>query len=87
MLRWSEKWSLASLRHFEDKWNVVDHTDIHWLRGHRRLVFKPLTRLLYGVFPFARGVGTILRPIETALNRFLIRDGRSKTGVEKSARF
>jgi GT2 family glycosyltransferase len=80
MLRWSEKWSLASLRHFEDKWNVVDRTDIHWMRGHRRLVYKPLTRLLYGVFPFARGVGTVLRPIETALNRFLIRGHERRIG-------
>jgi GT2 family glycosyltransferase len=87
MLRWSEKWSLASLRHFEEKWGMVDLNDLNWLRTQRRRLYKPLLGRLLRLGPFTVAIRAVLRPVEIALNHFLVRDGRSKTGVEKSARF
>jgi GT2 family glycosyltransferase len=87
MLRWSEKWSLASLRHFEEKWGMVDLNDLNWLRTQRRRLYKPLLGRLLQLGPFTGSIRAVLRPVEIALNRFLVRDGGSKTGMEKSERF
>lgn len=87
MLRWSEKWSLASLRHFEEKWGMVDLNDLNWLRTQRRRLYKPLLGRLLRLGPFTVAIRAVLRPVEIALNRFLVRDGGSKHGVEKSERF
>jgi GT2 family glycosyltransferase len=51
MLRWSEEWNLATVRHFNDKWGVssllhisdtsnstLEDTIIRFARGHRRLM-------------------------------------------------
>ena len=51
MLRWSETWNLATIRHFNQKWGVsavrwlgdestldAEDTIVRWSRGHRRLM-------------------------------------------------
>ena len=53
LLRWSDAWGQASLRHFERKWNLdasAAELTSHWLRPHRRLALRrwrdPLCRYL-----------------------------------------
>jgi hypothetical protein len=43
MLRWSDEWSKATVRHFNEKWNVKGgdlRTVEDWTRPHRRVIFQ-----------------------------------------------
>jgi len=73
MLRWSERWSVASLRYFEEKWGMADLADLHWLRAQRRRVYRPLIAPLLRWRPLAAAIRFVLRPVETALSRLLVR--------------
>jgi GT2 family glycosyltransferase len=73
LLRWGEKWSLASLNHFEEKWGMADLGDIHWLRAQRRRIYRPLIGRLLRFRPLAGAMRAVFRPVETALNRILAR--------------
>ena len=43
MLRWSDQWSTATIRHFNEKWNIEGgdlRTVEDWTRPHRRVIFQ-----------------------------------------------
>jgi len=77
MLRWSDEWTLNSLHHFRDKWNVVEdgyfkakYKKLGWRR--RYTVLGPIVRSL----AFGRDslyVMTVLAQIDHAFNRYLTR--------------
>ena len=77
MLRWSDEWTLKSLHHFRDKWNVVEDgyfTSKYKHLGWRRhaTIFTPVVRAL----TFGRGSHFLLRAfakVDHTFNRFLTR--------------
>lgn len=79
MLRWSEAWNLASIRHFYEKWNLdMDENSINNVlsraSSHRFRLLTPFRKLIHRIFTNrgARWVEpTFLFPMEKALNRCL----------------
>ncbi|MEL6605513.1 MAG: glycosyltransferase [Cyanobacteria bacterium J06614_10] len=75
MLRWSDDWTLKSLHHFRDKWNVVEDgyfTTKYKHLGWRRhvTIFTPVVNLL----TFGRGSRLLLRAfakVDHTFNRYL----------------
>jgi len=75
MLRWSNAWTLNSLHHFRDKWNLAEdgyfkskYKKLGWRR--RATIIQPFVRRL----PFGHGNGLITRALyktETFINRYL----------------
>ncbi|MBD2355063.1 glycosyltransferase [Tolypothrix sp. FACHB-123] len=76
MLRWSDRWELASLKHLREKWNLSE--DEYFQRKYKRLgsrrqmtIISPFARKLsLGNFGF-RVVNYILRRIDKVLNRWI----------------
>ncbi len=75
MIRWSDAWELASLKHFAKKWNLVENE--YFKRRYRRLgwrrkkeIIQPLSRKLSFGFdnPF---LTNLLIKIDRQINRFL----------------
>lgn len=77
MLRWSDEWTLKSLHHFRDKWNVVEdgyftakYKHLGWRR--HATIFTPVVKAL----TFGRGSRLLLRAFAKAdhtFNRLLTR--------------
>ncbi|MGC1307862.1 MAG: glycosyltransferase [Phormidesmis sp.] len=77
MLRWSDEWTLKSLHHFRDKWNVAE--DAYFTIKYKRLgwrrhatIFTPMVKAL----TFGRGSYFLLRAfakIDHPFNRYLTR--------------
>ena len=75
MLRWSDEWTLKSLHHFRDKWNVVEdgyftakYKHLGWRR--HATIFTPVVRFL----TFGRGSRFLLRAfakLDHPVNRYL----------------
>ncbi len=88
MLRWSEAWSLASLHHFNEKWDLeIDRRHIVWLRGHRRVFLRPLRTVTGRVFGWRadKVERTFVYPVETALNRFFVRGKKHRRQIADSS--
>jgi GT2 family glycosyltransferase len=83
LLRWSEQWNRASLRRFREKWNLPGDdpslvAQFHSWAGWRRQVLLPSVSTLRRIFGWRLGtlINRGLEAIETALNRWLVRDRR-----------
>jgi GT2 family glycosyltransferase len=53
LLRWSDRWGFATMRHFHRKWRLddPDHALIErWIRTHRRVLFERARKAGTGVF-------------------------------------
>jgi GT2 family glycosyltransferase len=77
LLRWSDAWGQASVRHFEQKWNLdanVAQLNKNWLRPHRQIPFRRLRTRLHRFFGARFGD----RLVDT-LEQFLVR-GASRKG-------
>jgi GT2 family glycosyltransferase len=76
LLRWSDAWGQASLRHFEQKWNLdanVEQLNNNWLRPHRQIPLRGLRARLH------RFVGARLGDrLVNALEQFLAREASRK---------
>jgi GT2 family glycosyltransferase len=76
MLRWSDRWELASLKHLREKWNLSE--DEYFQNKYNRLgsrrkmtIIYPVARKLsLGNFGF-RVVSKILRRMDRVLNRWI----------------
>ncbi|MER3588847.1 MAG: glycosyl transferase family 2, partial [Mastigocladus sp. ERB_26_1] len=76
MLRWSDAWELASLKHLRDKWNLSE--DEYFQNKYKRLgwrrdmtIVNPLVRKIPLGKLGSRVVGKILRQIDKVLNHYL----------------
>lgn len=87
MLRWSDAWTLESLKHLRDKWNLVED-------GYFKSKYKKLGWRRYGTLtkPFARkltfGIGSnrltdIVDKVEHRINRYLTHRHRQLTVNDK----
>jgi GT2 family glycosyltransferase len=76
LLRWSDAWNAASIRHFNRKWNVRVEDDFStWLTDHRRTFLEPLHRQLHRVVGWRIGTWierVLVHPVETASNRLIV---------------
>ena len=80
MLRWSDAWTLKSLRRLQDKWNLAEdvyfkakYKTVGWRR--RVTLIEPLARkLTLGIG--SRWVGKAIAKVEHLFNRFLTRRHR-----------
>jgi GT2 family glycosyltransferase len=76
MLRWSDRWELASLKHLREKWNLSEDEYFHnkYKRlGSRRkmtIIYPVARKLSLGNFGF-RVMSKILRGIDRVLNRWI----------------
>ena len=76
MLRWSEAWNLASLRHFREKWWLSeDDPNGHYafVTDYRQRALQPLRNAIRRVLGWRLGTWLeqrALLPIEAGLNRF-----------------
>ena len=76
MLRWSDRWELASLKHLREKWNLSE--DEYFQNKYKRLgirrqmtIIRPFARKLsLGNFGF-RVINKILREMDRVLNRWI----------------
>lgn len=78
LLRWSDAWGQASLRHFERKWNLdanAAEVTSNWLRPHRRLALRRWRDRLRRYL--SRRVGDL---IVDSLELFLARRALTKGG-------
>lgn len=77
MLRWSEAWSSSSIRHFNDKWNMMIDPRHHtaFISNRRRVLIRPLLKLTGCIFGRRadRIERTFIFPAERALNRCAVR--------------
>jgi GT2 family glycosyltransferase len=69
MLRWSDAWNRASIKHFQRKWALEDDDPSlrqlgEWLGRHRQRYFKPAWNVVYPVLGWRRSNG-----LERALTR------------------
>jgi GT2 family glycosyltransferase len=75
LLRWSEAWNAASVRHFNQKWKVAIEKDFSvWLTKHRRSFLEPLRARLQGVVGWRVGTfleRTFAHPLEAACTRMI----------------
>jgi GT2 family glycosyltransferase len=76
MLRWSDAWELASLKHLSEKWKITEHDyfkNKHSRLGWRRhmTIINPLYRKLpIGKFG-SKVAGKILSSIDKVVNRYI----------------
>ena len=73
MLRWSDAWNTATLRHFQQKWSLAsDDHDLQvvaqFLQSHRHLYFERPFRVLQGLVGWRRAAA-----FELTLNRLAVR--------------
>lgn len=76
MLRWSDAWEIASLKHLREKWNITE--DQYFKNKYNRLgwrrqmtIIKPLSqKLLFGKIN-SRVANKILGSVEKVINRFI----------------
>lgn len=76
MLRWSDRWELASLKHLRQKWNLSE--DEYFQNKYKRLgsrrqmtIIRPVARKLsFGKFGF-QFINKILRRVDKVLNRWI----------------
>jgi GT2 family glycosyltransferase len=76
LLRWSDAWGQASLRHFEKKWNLdasSEQLTTNWLRPQRRIPFRGLRERIHRLL--SARLGDLL---VDALERFFTREGLRK---------
>lgn len=55
--RWNDEWSVESMRHFMEKWNVwfdLEHRRVHWIRKHRELALEPWRQRLQPLLGWRR---------------------------------
>jgi GT2 family glycosyltransferase len=79
LLRWSDMWAKASLRHFEQKWNLdanVEQLNNSWLRPHRQIPLRGLRARLHR-FLGARLGDRLVNALEQFLAREASRMGHS----------
>lgn len=77
MLRWSDQWTLGSLQHFREKWNLAEdgyfkskYKKLGW-RRYGTLIYPLAQRLSWG---FASGLlARIITRLERPVNRYLTR--------------
>jgi len=78
MLRWSDAWNRASLRHFREKWRLSEEDPnghYEFVTGYRKRALWPLRRVIRRALGWRRGTWVerhALFPIEEALNRLFI---------------
>ena len=78
MLRWSDAWNRASLRHFRSKWRLTEkdpNGHYEFVTHYRKLALWPLRRRIREALGWRGGTWferNALFPVEEALNRFLI---------------
>ena len=79
LLRWSDAWNQASLRHFCGKWNLPQNPHLRenseWLTQHRQLVLQRVRNAIRRVLGWRLGIKverTLLAPAEIAFNRWLV---------------
>ena len=76
MLRWSDAWNRASLRHFREKWQMTeDDPNRHYafVTQYRRRALRPLWTLIRRTIGWRLGTWLerrVLFPMEETLNRF-----------------
>lgn len=82
MLRWSDGWGEATMRHFNAKWELADDPTRllrNWVRKHRRVVFRPLQEQGERVLGTKRARALTERlagPVERAVIARALRKGR-----------
>jgi GT2 family glycosyltransferase len=79
LLRWSDTWGRASLRHFEQKWNLdanVARLNNDWLRPHRQIPLRRLRTRLHR-FLGARVGDRLVNALEQFLARAASRKGHN----------
>ncbi len=80
MLRWSDAWNRASLRHFREKWQMTEqdpNNHYAFVTEYRKLALWPLRRVIRSLLGWRRSIWmeqTILFPLEEMLNRALVPD-------------
>jgi GT2 family glycosyltransferase len=82
LLRWSDAWVQASLRHFEQKWNVdvgAGQYTSSWLRPHRQIPLRGLRARLHGFVGEKLG-DSLVDALEESLARKALRKGHSRQG-------
>jgi GT2 family glycosyltransferase len=72
MLRWSDAWNIATVRHFQQKWQLAAEDEslqeiTEWLRIHRHIYFKPAWKIIYPVVGWRR-----TNTIERALSQCVV---------------
>lgn len=78
MLRWSDAWNRASLRHFRQKWHLAEEDPnghYEFVTSYRKRALWPLRRVMRGALGWRGGTWVerhVLFPIEEALNRLVI---------------
>ena len=79
LLRWSDEWARATLRHFNEKWGLEDEDEEHmagWIAPHRRVFFRSIeTRFRSALLrrylgrPMALGIARALEVLVTPVAR------------------
>lgn len=72
MLRWSDAWNIATVRHFQQKWQLAAEDEsleemTDWLRLHRHIYFKPAWKVIYPIAGWRR-----TNRIERALSQCVV---------------
>jgi GT2 family glycosyltransferase len=75
MLRWSDAWNAATLRHFQAKWRLEDDDESlqelrDWLRNHRHIYFRSAWKVIYPVVGWRRA-NTIEELLSGSVARFV----------------
>ena len=88
LLRWSDAWNRTSLEHFRNKWNLTEDDlyikgNYKWLKGHRRLAFKPLQKSIGRVLP-GKTAFKIVDLMDRAIN-FYLTNSTGRRGFGKKA--
>ena len=79
LLRWSDEWGQASLRHFEQKWNLdANRAELtsSWLRPHRQIPLRGLRAWLRDMLGTRLG-DRLVNALEQFLARMAFRKGYS----------
>jgi GT2 family glycosyltransferase len=81
LLRWSDEWGFATMRHFHRKWHLDDPDDAligSWIRKHRRVLFERTRKASMRVFGWRLGnlaCDGVATAVEAMVKPFAIRRG------------
>jgi GT2 family glycosyltransferase len=83
MLRWSDAWNQATVRHFQKKWRLERDDETlqklsGWLGRHRHTSFKSVWNLVHAVVGWRRA-----NMIEKAVNRCMVRLFKTREGPNR----
>ena len=87
LLRWSDTWGQATLRHFEQKWNLdanVGQLNNGWLRPHRQIPLRGLRVRLHRFFGAKLG-DRLVDALELFLARGAARKGHRRQSLAVSS--